>query len=235
MPTPHNQALKGQIAPLVIMPGDPLRAQFIAETFLEHPKLVNSVRNMLAYTGTYRGKEVTVMGSGMGMPSIGIYAYELYQFYGVEKIIRVGSCGAFLPHLKVRDVILAQGASTDSNFAAQYKLSGTYSALSSFELLHKAFLVAEKQAIPVHVGNILSSDVFYHFAKDDWKAWTHMGILAVEMESYALFATAANLNKQALSILTVSDSLVTHEETTPEERQKSFTGMMKIALDAIIA
>lgn len=233
MPTPHNLAKPGEIAKNVLMPGDPLRAKFIAETFLKDPKLVNTVRNMYAYTGTYKGVPVTVMGSGMGMPSIGIYSYELYQMYGVEKIIRVGSCGSFQPHINVRDVVLVQGVSTDSNFASQFQLPGTFSALSSFELLQKSYQVAQQKKIPVHVGNILSSDVFYSAQKDSWKAWAKMGLLAVEMESYALFSTAASLGKQAHCILTVSDSLVTHQETTPEERQKSFTAMMEIALETL--
>lgn len=231
MSTPHNKAKNGEIAKTVLMPGDPLRAKFIAENFLENPKLVNTVRNMFAYTGTYNGKEVTVMGSGMGMPSIGIYSYELFQFYGVEKIIRVGSCGAYQKDLKLYDVIIAQGACTDSGFASQYNLNGTFSAISSFELLRKAVEEADKLNIPYHVGNILSSDIFYHDEADSWKKWAKMGVLAVEMESYALFAQAARLNKKALTILTVSDSLVTKEETTAEEREKSFTQMMKIALE----
>ncbi|HHU28686.1 TPA: purine-nucleoside phosphorylase [bacterium] len=231
MSTPHNKAKNGEIAKTVLMPGDPLRAKFIAENFLENPKLVNTVRNMFAYTGTYNGKGVTVMGSGMGMPSIGIYSYELFQFYGVEKIIRVGSCGAYQKDLKLYDVIIAQGACTDSGFASQYNLNGTFSAISSFELLRKAVEEADKLNIPYHVGNILSSDIFYHDEADSWKKWAKMGVLAVEMESYALFAQAARLNKKALTILTVSDSLVTKEETTAEEREKSFTQMMKIALE----
>lgn len=231
MSTPHNKANTGEIAKTVLMPGDPLRAKFIAETFLENPKLVNSVRNMFAYTGTYKGKEVTVMGSGMGMPSIGIYSYELFSFYGVEKIIRVGSCGAYQENVKLYDVVIAQGSCTDSNFASQYNLNGTFSALSSYSLLKAAVDEAEKLNIPYHVGNIMSSDIFYNDEKDVWKKWANMGVLAVEMESYALFAQAARLKKQALTILTVSDSLVTHEETTAEEREKSFTAMMKIALE----
>ena len=231
MSTPHNKANTGEIAKTVLMPGDPLRAKFIAETFLENPKLVNSVRNMFAYIGNYKGKEVTVMGSGMGMPSIGIYSYELFSFYGVEKIIRVGSCGAYQENVKLYDVVIAQGSCTDSNFASQYNLNGTFSALSSYSLLKAAVDEAEKLNVPYHVGNIMSSDIFYNDEKDVWKKWANMGVLAVEMESFALFAQAARLKKQALTILTVSDSLVTHEETTAEEREKSFTAMMKIALE----
>jgi purine-nucleoside phosphorylase len=232
MSTPHNQAKNGQLAKTVLMPGDPLRAKFIAENFLENPVLVNTVRNMFAYTGTYKGKEVSIMGSGMGMPSIGIYSYELFSFYGVEKIIRVGSCGAYTKDVKLYDVIIAQGACTDSNFAHQYELAGTFSAISDFKLLRRAVEEADKLNVNYHVGNILSSDIFYNALSDKWLKWAGMGVLAVEMESYALFATAAKLKKQALTILTVSDSLVTHEETTAEEREKSFTSMMKIALNS---
>ena len=233
MPTPHNHAQEGQIARSVLMPGDPLRAKFIAEKFLENPQLVNTVRNMYAYTGTYKGKTVTIMGSGMGMPSIGIYSYELFKFYGVEEIIRVGSCGSFTPEVKVRDVIIAQGASTDSNFGSQYQLPGQLSGVASFDLLHRAFEASKKNPAKTHVGHILSSDVFYHFVPGDWKKWAQLGILAVEMETYALYTTAASLGKKALTILTVSDSLVTHEVTTAEEREKTFTAMIEMALEAV--
>lgn len=232
MPTPHNQAKQGDFAPTVLMPGDPLRAKFIAETFLDDVKQVNAVRNMLAYTGFYKGKKVSVMGSGMGMPSIGIYSYELFKFYGVETIIRVGSCGAYDPKLKLFDVILAQAASTNSNFASQYNLgAGTLSAISSFDLLLDAYNVAKAKNIPVHVGNIMSSDIFYNYDPEGWKKWQKLGILAVEMEAYALFVTAASLNKKALAIMTVSDTLVHQEETTAEEREKHFLEMMEIALE----
>lgn len=232
MPTPHNQAKQGDFAPTVLMPGDPLRAKFIAETFLDDVKQVNAVRNMLAYTGFYKGKKVSVMGSGMGMPSIGIYSYELFKFYGVETIIRVGSCGAYDPKLKLFDVILAQTASTNSNFASQYNLgAGTLSAISSFDLLLDAYNVAKAKNIPVHVGNIMSSDIFYNYDPEGWKKWQKLGILAVEMEAYALFVTAASLNKKALAIMTVSDTLVHQEETTAEEREKHFLEMMEIALE----
>ncbi len=232
MPTPHNKALENDFAETVLMPGDPLRAKFIAEKFLDQPKLINNVRNMYGYTGFYKGKKVSVMGSGMGMPSIGIYSYELFKFYHVEKIIRVGSCGAYDPNLKLYDVILAQGACTDSNFASQYQLgSGTFSAISSFDLLYKAYEVAKRKNVQVHVGNVMSSDIFYHYDKESWKKWQALGVLAVEMEAYALFATAASLQKKALAIMTVSDSLVTHQETTPEEREKHFLEMIEIALE----
>ncbi len=231
MSTPHNEATVGQIAKTVLMPGDPLRAKFLADTYLENVKQFNAVRNMFGYTGTYKGKEVSIMGSGMGMPSIGIYSYELFTQYGVEAIIRIGSCGSFQKDVHVRDVIIAQGACTDSNFAHQYELPGTFSAISSFDLLEKAVCKAKEKEIHYHVGNILSSDIFYHADLGSNEKWAKMGCLGVEMESYALFSTAAYLNKKALTLLTVSDSLVTQEETTAQEREKTFTAMMEIALE----
>lgn len=231
MATPHNQATKGEIAKTVLMPGDPLRAKFLAETYLEDVKQFNSVRNMFGYTGTYKGKEVSIMGSGMGMPSIGIYSHELYSQYGVENIIRIGSCGSFKKDVHLRDVIIAQGACTDSSFAHQYELPGTYSAISDYGLLEKAVEKAKEKGISYHVGNILSSDIFYHADEGTTEKWGSMGCLGVEMESYALFATAANLGKKALTLLTVSDSLVSNEQTTAEEREKTFTAMMEVALE----
>ena len=231
MSTPHNEAPNNAFAKTVLMPGDPLRAKFIAENFLENVVQVNGVRNMFGYTGYYKGKKVSVMGSGMGMPSIGIYAYELYAFYGVETIIRVGSCGAYQEDLKLFDVILASGACTNSNFASQYDLPGTYSAIAHFPTLLRAYESAQKIGANVHVGNILSSDIFYNDVPTVWKKWAKMGVLAVEMESYALYSIAASLNKKALCILTVSDSLCFKEETTAEERQSSFRTMMEIALE----
>ena len=231
MSTPHNNAKLGDFAKTVLLPGDPLRAKYIAETFLEDVVQVNTVRNMFAYTGYYKGKRVSVMGSGMGMPSLGIYAHELYTQYGVENIIRVGSCGAYLPECKLFDVIIAQGACTNSAWAHQYRLPGTFSAIGSFDLLKRAYTKAEELNIPVHVGNILSSDIFYNDEPEVWKNWARMGCLAVEMETYALYCTAASLNKKALTILTVSDSLVLKEETTAEQREKSFSQMMEIALE----
>ena len=231
MPTPHNNAKKGDFAKTVLFPGDPLRAKYIAETFLENVRQVNTVRNMFAYTGTYQGKEVSVMGSGMGMPSLGIYAHELYTQYGVENIIRVGSCGAYSKDCKLFDVIIAQGASTNSAWAHQYDLPGTFSALADFSLLKKAYDKALELNINPHVGNILSSDIFYNDRPEVWKNWARMGILAVEMETYALYCIAASLHKKALTILTVSDSFIFSEETTAEQREKSFKDMMKIALE----
>ena len=233
MSTPHNQANKGDIAKTVLMPGDPLRAKFLAETYLENVVQFNSVRNMLGYTGEYKGKKVSIMGSGMGMPSIGIYSHELYTQYDVENIIRIGSCGSLKENVHMRDIIIAQGACTDSSFASQYNLGGTFSAISSYDLLEKAVARAKEKNINYHVGNvlasdyILSSDIFYHADKNSPEKWASMGCLGVEMESYALFTTAAYLNKKALTLLTVSDSLVTCEETTADEREKTFTAMME--------
>ena len=219
MPTPHNTAKKGEIAKTVLMPGDPLRAKFIAETFLDDIKLVNSVRNMLAYTGKYQGKEVTIMGSGMGIPSIGIYSYELYNFYDVDRIIRIGSAGSVCPDLKLFDIVIAQGASTNSNWIKQYNLpeNSTYSAISSYEALSSAVESAKRHNFRFKVGQVLSGDNFYNDPQEVWSKWAAMGILCLEMESYGLFATAAQANKEALAILTISDSLLTHEETTAEE------------------
>lgn len=231
MATPHNEAQKGDIAKTVLMPGDPLRAKFLAETYLQDVKRFNTVRNMFGYTGTYHGKPISIMGSGMGMPSIGIYSYELYTQYGVETIIRIGSCGALQKDVHLRDIIIAQGACTDSRFAHQFELPGTYSAISSYDLLEKAVAKAKEKNITYHVGNVISSDLFYHADQGSNEKWASMGCLGVEMETYALFALAAYLHKKALTILTVSDSLVTNEVTTSEEREKTFTAMMEIALE----
>ncbi len=231
--TPHNEGKKGDFAKTVLMPGDPLRAKFIAEHYLENVRQVNGVRNMFGYTGTYKGKEVTVMGSGMGMPSIGIYSYELYAFYGVESIIRIGSCGSYQEDIQLYDILIGQGSCTDSNYASQYHLNGTFSALGSFDLIEKAVKAAKEKNARYHVGNIMSSDIFYGADKENWKKWANMGVLGVEMESYALYCNAAYLHKKALTILTVSDSFTSHKETTAEERQNSFTQMMEIALQLI--
>ena len=197
MSTPHNSAKMGDFAETVLLPGDPLRAKFIADNFLTDVVQVNTVRNMFGYTGYYKGKKVSVMGSGMGMPSIGIYCYELYAFYGVKTIIRVGSCGAYVPECKLFDIIIAQGACTNSNWSHQYGLPGTYSAIADFETLKKAYDVCQEKGYRAHVGNILSSDIFYNDQPEVWKKWAKMGCLGVEMESYALYATAASLGKKA--------------------------------------
>ncbi len=230
MTTAHNSAKKGDIAETILLPGDPLRAKFIAENFLEDVVQFNAVRNMFGYTGTYDGKRVSVMGTGMGCASIGIYSYELIHFYGVKNLIRVGSCGAMDAKLNLYDIILGMGSSTDTNYAHQYNLPGTYSATASFDLLSRAKQIADENNIKTVVGNILSSDIFYNAEADSWKKWAKMGVLAAEMESFALYCNAAVAGVNALTILTVSDSIVNHQETTPEEREKGFTNMMKIAL-----
>ncbi len=230
IPTPHITAKAGDFADTVLMPGDPLRAKFIAETYLEDAVLVNNVRGVYGYTGTYQGKRVSVMASGMGQPSIGIYSYELYNFYDVKTIIRVGSCGAFSADIHVRDIILAQGACTNGNYASQYCLPGTYAPIADFHLLRQAAEECERQGATYHVGNILSSDMFYDDANSGMQ-WAKMGVLGVEMESCALYCNAARAGKRALCICTVSDSFVYPDEnTTAEERQTSFTKMMEIAL-----
>ena len=231
IPTPHIGAREGEIAERVIMAGDPLRAKFMAETFLDSPVQYNAVRGMLGYTGTYKGKRVSVQGHGMGMPSIGIYTYELFNFYGVKRIIRTGSAGAYHPDLHVGDIVIAQGACDNSNFAAQFRLPGTFAPIADFNLLRAAVEKAETMGINFRVGNILASEIFYNDDPEAWKSWQKMGVLAVEMEASALYMNAARSGNQALCICTVSDSLVTHEETTAEQREKTFTDMMEIALD----
>ena len=228
-PTPHNGARLGEIAKTVLMPGDPLRAKVIAETYLENPICFNTVRNMFGYTGTYHGKEISVMGSGMGMPSIGIYSYELFHFYDVDKIILIGSYGGIQDDLRVMDVVVGLGACTDSNYAHQYQLPGTFAPIASYELVEKAVDVARRQGTPVHVGNILSSDVFYNEVSSE--QWKKMGVLCVEMEAAALYMNAARAGKQALCLLTISDHLYRKESLSAKERQESFHSMMKIALE----
>lgn len=231
MSTPHNKANKGEIAKTVLMPGDPLRAKYLAQTYLEDVKQFNTVRNMFGYTGYYKGKKVSIMGSGMGQPSIGIYSWELYDQYGVEAIIRIGSCGTIQEDIHLRDIIIVQGACTDGRYAHQFELPGTYSAISSYSLLEKAVEKAKEKKSIYHVGNVIASDLFYHADKDSHLKWARMGCLGVEMESYALFCNAAYFKKKALTLLTVSDSLVSNEVTTSEEREKTFTEMMEIALE----
>ena len=231
MPTPHISANKGEIAETILLPGDPLRAKFIAENFLDNPKCYNQVRGMLGYTGTYKGTPVSVQGSGMGVPSIGIYSYELISEYGCKNLIRIGSAGSLQENVKVRDIVLGVAASTNSNFMHQYDLPGTFSPSADFDLLYKAKKTADALGINVHSGNILSSDVFYDDNPDSWKKWAKLGVMAVEMEAAALYMNAARLGAKALTILTISDHLVTHEVTTSEEREKTFTDMMKIALE----
>lgn len=233
IPTPHITAKAGDYAKTVLMPGDPLRAKFIAETYLDNPVQVNAVRGMLGYTGKYRGMDVSIQGSGMGMPSIGIYSYELFNFYGVENIIRVGSAGGLDEELGIGDIVMGIGACTDSDYVHQYKLPGQYSPTASYKLLSKAVLAAEAMGITYKVGNILSSDVFYNDDKTAAKAWQKMGVLAIEMEAAALYMNAARYGKNALCIATISDIIFSWELTTAEERQTSFTKMMELALEII--
>lgn len=233
MSTPHNAANKGDIAKTVLLPGDPLRAKFIAENFLTDAKQFNTVRNMFGFTGTYEGKEISVMGTGMGCASIGIYSYELIHMYGVENLIRIGSCGAMQESMHLGDIVMAAGASTDTNYAHQYHLPGSFSAVATFDLLSKAVEEAKRFNFPYIVGNVLSSDIFYN-ETEEWKIWAKMGILAAEMESYALYCNAARAGVNALSIFTVSDSMVSHEEMSAEERQNGFTNMMKVALGVAV-
>ena len=231
IPTPHIAAKEGDFAKTVLMPGDPLRAKYIAETYLENARQVTSVRNMLGFTGTYKGREISVMGGGMGMPSIGIYSYELFNFYGVEQIIRIGSAGALQEEVNVMDVIIGMGACTDSRFAEQYGLPGTYAPIADYGLLRKAVDVANAQGTKVVVGNVLSSDVFYNANKNANDLWRSMGVLAVEMEAAALYMNAAKAGKKALCILTVSDHIYRDEALSAEERQIGFGKMMEVALE----
>lgn len=231
IPTPHIAAKKGDFAKTVLMPGDPLRAKFIAENFLSGAELVNNLRGVQGYTGYYKDKRVSVMASGMGQPSIGIYSYELFNFYDVENIIRVGSCGCFDKDLHVRDIILAMGACTNGNYAAQFALPGTFCPIADFGLLEKAVRECEKNGIRYKTGNVLSSDMFYDDANSGMQ-WTKMGVLGVEMEAAALYMNAARAGKKALAVLSVSDSFVyTDENLSGEEREKSFTDMIKVALE----
>ena len=230
VPTPHISAKLGDFAKTVLMPGDPKRAKYIAENYLEDAVLVNDVRGVQGYTGYYKGKRVSVMASGMGQPSIGIYSYELFNFYDVDAIIRVGSCGSFSKDLHVRDIIVAQGACTNGNYASQYNLPGTFCPIADFDLVRRAAEECEKLGVNYRVGNILSSDMFYDDANSGMQ-WAKMGVLGVEMESAALYCNAARAGKKELCICTVSDSFIYPEEnTTAEERQNSFTKMMEIAL-----
>ena len=235
IPTPHITAKLGDFAKTVLMPGDPLRAKFIAENYLENAVLVNNVRGINGYTGYYKGKKVSVMASGMGQPSMGIYSYELFKFYNVQNIIRIGSCGSFDKDLHVKDLIIAMGACTNSNYASQYNLRGTFSAIADFELTKRAVKLCEDKKLNFKVGNILSSDNFYDDSNSSLD-WAKMGVLATEMEAYALYCNALRLKKSALCICTVSDSLVNPtENTTAEERQTSFRDMMEVALEVAIS
>jgi len=231
MATPHNGAKKGDIAKTVLLPGDPLRAKFIAETFLDNPVCYNTVRNMFGYTGTYKGRPVSVQGTGMGVPSLSIYVTELITEYGVDNVIRIGTCGSIQTDVKVRDVIMAQGSCTDSN-VNRIRFKGLdYAPIADFGLMQKAWKAAEAKGVALKVGNILTSDTFYGDEPDSWKMWAAYNVLAVEMETAALYTIAAKYRKRALTLLTVSDSIVSHEATTAEERQSTFKAMMEIALE----
>ena len=231
-PTPHIGAKLGEIAETVIMAGDPLRVKLMAEMFLENAVLFNNVRGMLGYTGTYKGKRVSVMGHGMGMPSMGIYSYELFNFYGVKTIIRVGSAGAIQESLHVGDLVIAQGACTNSNYAASYELPGTFAPIANFDLVCRAADSCDRLGFKYSVGNVLTSDVFYN-ENSHVDKWTNMGVLAIEMEIAALYMNAARSGNRALAICTISDHVLTGEETTAEERQNTFTKMMEVAFSLI--
>ncbi len=231
MSTAHISAKPGDIAETILLPGDPLRAKHIAETMLDNPVCYNKVRNMLGFTGTYKGKRVSVQGTGMGMPSIAIYVHELINVFGVKNLIRVGSCGAMQPELKLRDVIIGMAASTNSGMNRHSFKGMDFAPTASFELLKKAYDSAQAKGIKVHVGNILSNDTFYDDNPDTWKHWASYGVLAVEMEAAALYTLAAKFGVNALALLTVSDSLVHKLEDPPEDREKSYTQMFEIALE----
>ena len=232
LPTPHIGAQYGEIAKTVIMAGDPLRAKFMAEHFLDNPRQINSIRGMLGFTGTYKGKEVSVMGHGMGIPSIGIYTYELYNFYDVETIIRVGSAGSLREDLKIGDLVIAMGSCTNSNYAMQYELPGTYAPIADFDLCRRAAEACERFGYNYRVGNVFSSDTFYTENAHNDK-WINMGVLCIEMEAPALYMNAARAGKKALVICTISDHILTGEVTSAEQRQTSFTHMMEVALSLI--
>ena len=231
IPTPHIEAKQGDFAQTVLMPGDPLRAKFVAENFLENARIINMVRGIHGYTGIYKGKEVSVMASGMGIPSIGIYSYELYNAYNVEQIIRIGTAGGITENVKVRDVVFGMGACTNSNYVNQYMLPGHYAPICSYEMLRKAVAVADSMPeVNYQVGNLISSDTFYD-DNNSGTIWAKMGVLAVEMEAAGLYMNAARTGKKALAICTISDNLVTGEATTSKERETTFEAMMKIALE----
>lgn len=239
-PTPHINASPSDFAKTVLMPGDPLRAKFIAENFLENAVLVNNIRGIHGYTGKYKDTPVSVMASGMGMPSIGIYSYELFNFFEVENIIRIGSAGAISPNIHVRDIILGIGACTDSNYASNFRLPGAFAPVASFRLLKICADIAEKMKLSYHVGSLLSSDVFYGDeqgvpeAQKSVNAWQKMGVTAVEMEAAALYMNAARAGKNALAVCTVSDHIVTGEALDAEQRQNSFTEMMELSLETAV-
>jgi purine-nucleoside phosphorylase len=234
MSTHINAANKGDIASSILLPGDPLRAKYIAENFLENPRCFNEVRNMLGYTGTYKGVPVSVMGTGMGMPSMGIYSWELMKDYGVENLIRVGTAGTFFEDIQMGDIVVGISASTDSNYAHTFQLPGTFAPCASWDILMKIKEAAEANRIPFRAGNLVSCDVFYEMDGDWWKKWAEVGVMAVEMEAAALYMNAAALKRNAAAMVTISDHFVTGARATVEERQTAFTDMMKLALEAAI-
>ncbi|RIH89919.1 Purine nucleoside phosphorylase DeoD-type [Meiothermus luteus] len=231
--TPHISAPKEAIAEIVLLPGDPLRARHIAESFLEDPVLYNQVRGMLGYTGTYRGRRVSVQGTGMGIPSANIYIHELIQFYGCKTLVRVGTAGAIQPHLRLRDLVIAQAACTDSSLNNLRFGGQNYAPIASFSLLYRAFERAQARGMPVYVGNVLSTDTFYPEDPEAYRLWAQYGVLAVEMEAAGLYTLAARFGVEALCILTVSDHLITGERSTPEERQETFNQMVELALETV--
>lgn len=236
-PTPHISAASGDFGKTVLMPGDPLRAKFIAENFFTNARLVNNVRGVQGYTGIYQGIKISVMASGMGMPSMGIYSHELFNMYGVENIIRIGSAGSIHPNIHIRDIVIGQGTCTDSRWAEQFHLPGTFAPICSFKVLRTCVEVAEKMNLQYHVGNLLSSDRFYgddEALPESMQAktlWRKMGVMAIEMETAALYMNAARYGKNALAICTISDHLMTGEAMTADERQNTFTEMMRLALE----
>ena len=234
MSTPHNSAEKGAFAKTVLMPGDPLRAKFIAETYLEEPKLVNNVRSIQGYTGTYKGVPVSVMASGMGMPSMAIYSYELFNMYGVENILRVGSAGAVSMELKLRDIVLGQGACTSSSMQDNFGVHGHFAPIADFDLLRCAAQICEERGLRYKAGNLISSDIFYNDDPANNQPFLNLGALAVEMEAAALYMNAARAGKRALAICTISDHVLTGEATSAEERQTTFNEMMELALEVAV-
>ena len=234
MATPHNTAEKGDFAKTVLMPGDPLRAKYIAEHYIENPKLVNNVRGVQGYTGTYKGVPVSVMASGMGMPSMAIYSYELFNFYGVEDILRVGSAGAVSMELKVRDIVLGQGACTSSSMQDNFGVNGHFAPLGSWDLLKCAADICEERKLRYKAGNLISSDIFYNDDPSFNQPFVNLGALAVEMEAAALYMNAARAGKRALAICTISDHILTGEATSAEERQNTFNEMMELALEVAV-
>ena len=234
MSTHINAANKGDIAETVLLPGDPLRAKYIAENYLDDVKCYSEVRNMLGFTGTYRGVPVSVQGTGMGMPSMGIYSYELIHEYDCKTLIRVGTAGSFIESMGIGDIVVAVGASTDSAFAHTFGVRGTYAPTASFRLLTRVWDASKKTGIKFKAGDVVSCDVFYEYDEDWWKPWARMSVLGVEMEAAALYMNAAAAGVDALAIMTISDNFITHEKATAEQREKDFTEMMELALETAV-